>query len=162
MERSFSPLDRGFNAAVRRMASIVLPAGFIPCEDAPSTLPELIAAWSKRDYRVYCGHSGQTIFDCPDTNHCFRAWHDWTHYTYRLPFTRQGEIDTCEQQIRDLEKVYGQSPQTDRWAEILRAEVIGQLQYADNHNGEFPTDQKAFVTAYLRGERIVSPVHCNF
>jgi hypothetical protein len=96
---------------------------------------------------VWSGGSEQTIFADREMNYAFHAWHDWTHYTYELPFTPQGERDACAVQISDLAKVFGPR-KAARLAKFLYAEVVGQLEYQQAHC-DYPTNQRAFVDAYL-------------
>lgn len=152
MEITFTGIDRALNAAIHSMASRLMPAGWDETPnltDAPSSLEELTAHIAKTGRMlVYSGHSDKTVFGCEDTNIAFRAWHDWTHWRYQFPFTSQGEADTCAQQIRDLRRVYGDTQQTDRWAAVLTAEIIGQGEFMLRH-GSHPNDQIGFVRAYL-------------
>jgi hypothetical protein len=150
MERSFNGLDIQLNAAVHTIARRLFPSGYHVAEDAPDTLDKLCASFDARRYVVFSGASDHTIFDDAETNWAFRAWHDWHHWRGKLPFTPEGEAEACRRQQADLVTVYGDSPQTQRWADILDAEINGQLAYGRYHGGEFPTDQKAFVVAYLK------------
>jgi hypothetical protein len=59
-----------------------------------------------------------------------------------------GERAVFEMQKLHLLLLYGDCPQTHRWIDILRAEVIGQQEYFYK-NGHYPHDQRAFVEIYL-------------
>jgi hypothetical protein len=45
--------------------------------------------------------------------------------------------------------VYGDTPETRRWIEILRAEVVGQRLFYERHK-RFVDDQRGFIEAYLQ------------
>jgi hypothetical protein len=51
-------------------------------------------------------------------------------------------------QCRQLIYYYGDNEITRNWCTILRAEVIGQAQYAERHK-RFPESQTAFFAAYM-------------
>jgi hypothetical protein len=143
------PVDRAFNVAVLQMASRIFPTGFDIGPDAPSTLEALKDHVSKTGRMlVYNWASDQTIFADPEVNWAFRAWHDWTHIQVDGAFNVEGEVKVAKRQIEDLTKVYGPGKATDRFAQLIWAEVMGQVLYADNHGGDFPVDQRAFYAAY--------------
>ena len=143
-------LDPMLNVAVLHMAALKFPRGYDVRPNAPDTL-ERLCAWldSGKRMAVYDGGSDYTIFGDPQVNYAFRAWHDWQHWKYRLPFTPAGAAKACLLQINDLWVEYGPSRRMERWARIIDAEVNGQLQYAAAHANQFPNDQSAFVRAYL-------------
>jgi hypothetical protein len=149
MENTFNGIDIGLNVAVMTIARRLFPSGYRVSENAPDTLDKLTAAFNAHDYVIYSGHSDQTIFGDEEHNWAFRAWHDWHHWRGQLAFDPVGEAEACRRQCADLVAVYGDSVKTQFWCAVLNAEINGQLQYAERHGGEFPTDQKAFVSAYL-------------
>lgn len=138
------PIDTSLNVAVLHMASQILPTGFDVADVAPDNWEDLKALLDAgQRLTVWSGGSEKTIFADREVNFAFRAWHDWTHYRGNFDFSPLGEIMTCEQQIRDLAKVYGGGNSVKRWAPILRCEIIGQALH-NALTGEFPDDQRAF------------------
>lgn len=147
------PLDIGFNVAVRHIASRLFPCGFDTTPDAtlaPSTLDGLkahIAATGRM--LVWSGASDATIFACPETNHAFRAWHDWCHWRFSLPFDLAGERAAAAVQKGHLATIYGRShPDLARWQRLVDIEVTGQVEHYEA-TGEFVEDQMAFALARL-------------
>jgi hypothetical protein len=142
------PLNRAFNVAVNHITSKILPCGFDVSADAPTSYDDLCAHY-KRTGRILVWNGGidNTIFADPETTFAFRAWHDSRHVMCRFDFSMTGEIQTCNAQIADIMVIY--SGQTaDDFAELIRAEVIGQAEYKERYGG-FPLDQMGFVRAYL-------------
>jgi hypothetical protein len=145
------PLDIGFNIAVLRIANQLCPGGCQVADDAPDTYEKLRAHLDlTNQMKVWSGGSENTIYADKQVNWAFRAWHDWCHYHGRHAFTVVGERAVFEMQKLHLLLLYGNCPQTRRWLEILRAEVIGQQKYFYQH-GHYPDDQRAFVEDYLNG-----------
>lgn len=154
------PLSRAFNVAVKRMAELLFPAGYDVKSGnaAPDTLARA-KAYLARTGRicVSADYSENTIFADRETNYAFRAWHDFHHIRLNAGFDRAGEDAVFRAQLVDLERVYGVNTVHSRgadkcrpsFADLLQAEVLGQLDYQDRHNGEFPADQMAFVLAFL-------------
>lgn len=138
-----------FDAAVIRMASMVLPNGFDVGEVAPSTLADLRAhVETTGRFLVWSGASDQTIFGEASTNHAFRAWHDWCHYTHNLPFSLDGERHAARVQIVQVRAAYPKA-EADHFAAIIWAEVVGQAEHFAAF-GDFPKDQRAFTQAYMQ------------
>jgi hypothetical protein len=81
-------------------------------------------------------------------NYAFRAWHDWCHYNGRLTFTVVGECAVFEMQKRHLRLLYGDCAQTQRWIEILGAEVISQQEYFYKR-GHYPENQRALSSGEI-------------
>lgn len=143
-------IDQGLSDAVLAIAAELFPDGFDASETAPSTFEELCAHLDQgRRMLVYSGASDATIWGAPHVNHAFRAWHDWVHYQFKLPFTPEGEHRACGIQCFMLHDKYGNTPRVAHWRNVLTAEIDGQLQYAQRHCGAFPVDQRRFVLAYL-------------
>ncbi len=143
------PLDRALNVAVLHMASKVCPTGYDVGASAPDNLASLVDS-IERNHRIMVNdeNNDRTIFACPEVNAAFRAWHDWTHYQLRAPFTLDGELTVAHRQCEDLALIYGHSAQCRKWQTYVMAEVYGQaLAYAKT--GRFPVDQVAFDLAYL-------------
>jgi hypothetical protein len=146
------PLDLGFNIAVRTIAARLFPCGFDITADesaAPSTL-EALQAHIEATGRmlVWSGASDHTIFACPETNWAFRAWHDWAHWRYALPFDLAGERAVCEVQKANLATVYPGRPSLPLWGRILDLEITAQAEHFTT-TGSFPIDQVAFTLARL-------------
>ena len=143
------PLSTHFNAAVLTMASRVCPCGFDVLNDAPGSFDELQDYYAKTGrLAVWSGASDATIFGNCEVNYAFRAWHDWTHLTYNLPFTLDGERETARRQREDLRKVFGNGAVTEWFSALIECEVTGQAE-AFAKTGQFPADQVAFTLAWL-------------
>lgn len=139
MENIFKGIDRGMNVAVLRLASRLFPCGFDvkPEGEAPSSLETLTECIKGGRLAVSGDNCEGTAFGDVEVNLAFRAWHDWTHWRYQLPFTLSGETATAHMQVQALKDVGLWNP--FREAFIL-AEVVDQAQhYADT--GAFPKDQ---------------------
>jgi hypothetical protein len=149
---NLEPYDRSFNAAVMKMASLVCPKGYdvVPESDAPESLQDLqtLVELTGR-IAVSRDHSNNTIFGCPEHNWAFRAWHDWTHFILRAPFTLDGELSVANRQCEDIARVFGHGPRVREWQRLIMGEVYGQALYFDQH-GHFPEDQPAVTLAYAR------------
>lgn len=163
------PVNRAFNIAVRHMAAQLFPTGFDVKADAPSSIIELCKSFESGRLTVWNGASDNTIFACPETNYCFRAWHDHCHVRPNLrmrdiynespicvwnpkisyPFTRVGESLAMRGQIADVYKLYGNGLSARTFSALIEAEIIGQFDYAANHGGAFPVYQADFARAYL-------------
>lgn len=147
-------LDPHLNAAIIFIAHKLFPSGITASEDAPASFKELCAMLdSGKPITVYSGGSEKTIYGDPQVNHAFRAWHDWCHWQGRQDFNADGELMTCERQIRQLYDTFGWNGRTRRWADILTADIIGQATYLERH-GRFPDNQKVFVELYLVNTRL--------
>lgn len=120
---------------------------------------------------VYGGASDQTIYTSEAANHAFRYWHDMGHIQFHLSFTPSDESRLQKgYHLDDMWRVLGR-PVTgdvdgtvtvdwrvdsdtvvDRAAllafRMYYADTVGQIEYIVR-NGKFPTDQLAFVLAYV-------------
>ena len=144
------PLDPGFNLAILSIASSLFPDGFDVSPDAPGTYKGLKAHLDAgKRLVVYDGGCEGTIYADPAVNHAFRAWHDWSHWKGDHDFSLQGECCVFDMQPRHLLYVYGDTEQTLRWIDILRAEVIGQRVYYGRHK-RYVEDQRGFIEAFLK------------
>jgi len=145
-----TPLNEEFNCAVLTIANRLFPTGYDVAEKAPETLDELNAHIAKT-YRmvVWNGASHNTIYGSPEVNWAFRAWHDWCHWRYQLPFTPEGERAAAYVQIAHIVRLYGNDWDAIDYAALILAEVVGQAAFYEA-TGQFPEDQVAFVrTAHL-------------
>lgn len=144
-----APLDPELNQAIVALVEDLLPQGFDVSPDAPETFEELVANYAKTGRLVVSSlHSDRTIYGSPSVNYAFRAWHDWVHVACNCPLTLEGERDAALIQIDQIALYADNQAQAERWARIIFAEVDGQAQYFAQ-TGDFPTDQVAFVSAYL-------------
>lgn len=153
---AFKGIDIHFNIAVMTIARRLFPGGWDVAEDAPGSLEELTQHIADTGRMlVWSGGSDATIFGDAEHNYAFRAWHDWHHWKWQLPFTLEGEAAVCDLQKDDLDIVYG-LPVTpgERFRRsmhyrLIDCEINGKLKYSKMHGGEFPVDQIAFARMYL-------------
>lgn len=112
--------------------------------DAPSTFAELTAAHAKGGpLPVFDGGCDRTIYSTPAVNHAFRAWHDSLHVTLAAQFDEDGEWSVAAAQFSAAH--CAGLPRGD--CDALLFDAWGQVLYARQHAGNFPTDQAAFVAA---------------
>lgn len=140
MEYTFKGLDRGMNAAVLHVASRLFPTGFDVASDteAPSTLEGLSLHLASTGRMLVSGDNCEgTAFGDREVNLAFRAWHDWTHWHHKTPFTLAGEIATAWLQIEHLKALGLWTPLREAW---LLAEVEDQARHYAK-TGAFPVDQ---------------------
>ena len=146
------PFCLAFNVAVMAMAERVCPTGYDVAHDreAPATL-EALNAYITEHKRILVSAkaSERTIFGVGNAeyNYAFRAWHDWTHWAYQLPFTTKGEQQVAAAQCRDIQRTIGFDP---RFRALIREEVVGQAEHY-HKLASFPDDQRQFARAYLMG-----------
>ena len=142
-----------FNAACLHIASKLHPCGFdVSGVDtniaAPTSLDELNACIATRKRLIVDGaNSDNTIFADAEVNYAFRAWHDWCHWRYQLPFTLEGETRVALRQIDHIRSLYGKTD-ADAFAKVIWEEVVAQAEHY-SITGEFPKDQRAFARHYL-------------
>lgn len=141
-----NPVDLGWNIAVQTLAKKCLPNGYDVVErfeDAPTTL-QAVSEYAKAKGRlcVAAEDSDGTIFDCPETNIALRAWHDSVHYRFHLAFTVAGEAAAVYVQAAQVYRVYGVSPKTIRWVQLLLADILG-LVIHHKRTGKYPTNKRA-------------------
>lgn len=94
---------------------------------------------------VYNGGCESTIYPDAETNHAFRAWHDYTHCANGYGFTREHEIKVGLIHMQQARRAG--LPQSD--LDMLIADTIGQIEYYYAH-GCYVDNQSAFVAAVLR------------
>lgn len=107
---------------------------------APGTYADLRADGCNPTLVVWAGASHNTIYGDPAVNHAFRAWHDWTHIRYSLPFTLAGEVQAAQIQAGLVGGTL---------AEVVLAEVAGNAEHFAQY-GVFPVDPVEFVSNWLR------------
>lgn len=148
----FAPLYPRFNDCVLKIVSHLMPKGFDVTEhEHLCNSYEKVAQHYRHTGRilVWTGASDNTIFGYPQHNHAFRAWHDYVHVTYGLPFNEDGErMATKIQQHHVMEFHTGTPCEAKFFCRILDAEINGQIEYFCKH-GKFVEDQRAFVQNYL-------------
>ena len=148
MERKIRILDIGLNIAILHIAN-KLTGGFLVSDTAPTTFGQLIAQCNRdKLVTVWSGASETTIYGDPEVNYAFRAWHDWCHWQSNHDFSESGEEAVLKMQCAHITALFGDTPGTRHWHKILEAEIIGQKQHHKTF-GYFPTDQFAFVEAYI-------------
>jgi hypothetical protein len=151
----YKPLDPAFNRAVIAIARNLHPHGFDVSEHAPETLEDLKAYVDKTGRMVvYKDEAMDTIFADHEARWAFRAWHDSCHLRGMYPFTVEGERRCRPGADRRLgsalQDALGANPeQVAHWAMLIHDEVLGQVAYAVNHGGHFPTHQRAEVEAFM-------------
>ena len=84
-----------------------------------------------------------TIFADPEINVMFRAWHDYVHLKYNLPFNLEGELEAAFIQCAELP--------FDWWMEkhLVMIEIGAQTLYNVKNEGSFVEDQIAFTNKVL-------------
>lgn len=144
--QSLSGIDPTFDYIVSLMA----PKNVRLTARQYATFEEMHADYLATGYiYVNVEHSDATIFGSPSTNWQFRAWHDMCHVQADAGFSQVGEMRAARLQIAQVWALVGPTD-TDkhRWSCLIDAEVNGQGAYYMAH-GDFPKDQRKFVTTYL-------------
>jgi hypothetical protein len=134
-------------ALERAILAYAPPHAAVP--DAPDTLQALQRAWAEHvgngaPFPVWDGGCEHTIYSSPSVNHAFRAWHDTLHVALGAELDDEGERRVCGASILILRGTAGIVLDDLR---AIRFEIVGQLDYAARHGGQFPDDQAAFVAA---------------
>jgi hypothetical protein len=143
------PLDRGLNRAILTIANRICPYGFDVSDNAPDTYEKLREHLDAGNRMVvYNGGAEGTIYGDAEVNYAFRAWHDVCHWSGEHDFSIAGEAAVCKMQAFQLHQLYGRTPETERWAKIIHAEVVGQRLYYGLYK-RYVTDQTSFVQAYM-------------
>jgi hypothetical protein len=129
------------------LANACHPSGWDVVEnvhEAPSDLPSLNNCIREHgQVKVWAGGSDNTIFADEEHNWAFRAWHDWVHWSFQLPFNVTGEAATVYVQANHLFRRFGTGERTVGWVARMLSEVIGQFMH-NAQRGEFPEDQRRF------------------
>lgn len=144
------PLEPMLNVATQVICNAVWPGGFDVGPHAPDTYEALCAEYAARKrITVWEGACDGTIFDDPQINQMFRAWHDWCHIMGGHDFSVEGERQAALMQCQHIARRYGNGETGKRLQSLVMMEVLGQALYADAHGGAFPSDQMQFAKAYL-------------
>lgn len=140
------PLYKPYNMACQLLARHYNPHGFdVTSNDSLcNTLGKVTKYYDKyKRLIIWNGGSANTIFQNRHTNICFRAWHDYVHVTYQLPFNYRGEIETCKIQQKQVDQFYTGST-AEIIKELLDIEIIKQTEYYRAH-GTHVDDQYQFA-----------------
>lgn len=152
---ALEPMYPRFNEMAHVAVQSLMPDGFDTTADASlcDTLDKV-----KRHYRktgrvlVWTGESDNTIFGTPEDNHAFRAWHDYVHINFDLPFTKQGEHTVMLLQQRHVDTIggyYFTRHEKDTFVKLLECEIAGQLDEFIR-TGDFVKDQRAFAKQFMQ------------
>jgi len=148
-----TPMYPRFNEMVLKVVNRLMPQGF-DVTDIPSDCDTLakVRRWHQATGRimVWTGESDCTIFGAPHVNHAFRAWHDYVHVVFGLPFTAQGEHLVMKIQQRHVYSFGAEFTEAERelFCKLLECEIDAQVQYYETH-GEFVKDQRKFAERYM-------------
>lgn len=153
--RITNPLCIGYNIAVRAMTRRIFTTGYDTVSninEAPTSLEELneVMNGGKGRMIVWDGACDRTIFDCPETNQDFRAWHDWAHWVKQAPFTLDGEVKAIDYQCENLITVHGDTDEVAYWRTLLRTDIVGTFAHREI-TGDYPEDQRAWTEHLLAG-----------
>lgn len=147
------PLYPRFNEMVQLAVATLLPYGY-DVTDNPSECDtaDKVRRWYEATGRimVWAGESDNTIFGAPHVNHAFRAWHDYVHVVFGLPFTVDGEHLVMKIQQRQVLTLGAGFTDAERalFCKLLECEIDAQIQHYVTH-GEFVRDQRAFAQRYM-------------
>lgn len=143
-------VDRLGAYVTRRAEVLSAEVGFSWVESplAPSTFDAVLAAYfscleSGDPLPVAINGSSTTIYPSRETNAAFRFWHDITHVRLHCTFDYWDERAVAEFHLSELE-VSGFPPNSLEW-QLLRADTIGQNEFARLSGGGFVADQRAFA-----------------
>jgi hypothetical protein len=145
-----NPVSLELNAATIMMCRKVWPAGYDKAlHGAPESFKALKEEYAARGrITVYSGASSKTIFDDPDVNVDFRAWHDYCHLMGNTGFSVEGERKAAEMQCEHVKRFYGDG-RTGQWlCTLIMAEVVGQAEHYAKYKA-YVEDQRAFTMAYI-------------
>lgn len=151
------PLYPAFNEMVLLAVNALMPDGFDTTdnEEHCNTHRKLVGYWKATDrILVWSGASDCTIFGDPKVNHAFRAWHDWVHVHYDLPFTPEGEHTVMliqQRQCDTMGALIFTPDQIQQFWRILEAEIDGQVEHYEKHK-EFIADQRTFCQNYMKAK----------
>lgn len=149
-----NPLYPRFNEMVLLAVEALMPDGFDTTDDESrcDSVDKVMRHYGDTGrILVWTGASDQSIFGAPHVNHAFRAWHDYVHVMYRLPFTAQGEHTVMQIQQRHVDTLGGfvfTNKEKELFYRILECEVDGQVEHL-KRTGEFPSNQREFTQQYM-------------
>ena len=130
------------NLLILETAKLKLPKYEVK-DNAPSSLKEALEAYKQHGRLIiWSGASHNTIWQAPEFNWLFRAWHDFCHVKLQSEFDDAGELRTFKLQASQTESSFLQ--------QVLELEIVGQLEYY-NSMGVFPENQIEFFKSKLGG-----------
>ncbi|MFV3114246.1 hypothetical protein [Gordonia amicalis] len=120
---------------------------WVPTPDAPSTYPELCAAFARSirsggSLPVSSEHSGAVIWTSPEVNYAMRFVHDVSHVERKLTFSLCDEFNLALWHLSELERA-GFAPDSLEYA-FLKADALGQV-IMNAVARRFPADQELFA-----------------
>lgn len=143
-------LDEEFNQAVMAFSLVCWPEGYERTSEQYESFEAMREAFrTEGRIKINTNFSEQTIFENPEVNWDFRAWHDWCHLWLDAGFDREGETKAAELQKRMLDLSFPSHPKLEFWKTLIDIEVVGQLEYY-LQNGAFVSNQIEFAHEQLR------------
>ena len=127
-----------------------------PDESLCDTLDKVTAHYERTGkILVWSGASDNTIFAKPETNHRFRAWHDWIHVVNKLPFDYAGEMKALAIHKAHVHLMWcrGSISYYDAIKIMyfaLDIEIREQLNFHKD-TGYFPDNQRKFTIDFAEG-----------
>jgi len=112
---------------------------------APATFDALKADCLPTRLVVDSSNSEHTIFESPEDNHAFRAFHDFYHLTLDADFSVNGERKVTARQLRDA-----RSAGLSHNAMTLYTAELRQYEHYFKH-GRFPLNQRLFAFRWFVG-----------
>jgi len=114
----------------------------------PDSLEELNRAyWTDQKLSVDTRYTENNLFNDSETQIKFRAWHEWVHFNYQLPFTLEGEVEAAFRHVSEL---------PEDWAlerHIVFTEVIGHVTHYCKF-GRFVDNRKEFAAELFADGRL--------
>lgn len=98
-----------------------------------------------REFRVWSGGSGHTIYTRPSVNHAFRFWHDMMHCHERLTMSYHDEVLLGLHSAKQVGARFGVQSLEYK---LFVADTIGQSTH-EHLTGAFPQDQLSFAVQLL-------------
>ena len=147
------PMYPQFNELVHHVVRKLMPQGYDTTDNMLEVnTPEKLVRYYNATGRimVWTGASDCTMFGDAETNHAFRAWHDYVHVMYGFPFTQEGEQLVAKVQQRQACSIGSDYTHQERelFCKLIDCEVNGQVAYFHQHN-DFPEDQREFTRQYM-------------
>ena len=139
-------LVEAYKKAIHAYRTEVISCRVGIADDSPETFEALWAQYQTGLITVNTAHSDTAIYG-RDGNATFRVFHDLGHIIYLKQFTESDEIALAERQWYDL---LPHLPHA--WRDVCKVVYMADTVEQSRHcgqTGEFPTDQKAFVGAFL-------------
>lgn len=120
--------------------------------DAPTNLQEMQMAYRKClidkrvPFPIWDGASDKTMYMTAADNYAFRFWHDILHLALYAETILADELELGHIHVGCVMAEFGMYSLE---AAMMRADTIGQSEYAAKNNGNFPDDQLTFVKEYV-------------